>query len=169
MRKYLSIFAIALFAVFSFAACDPEQDEEAGGTNVQDMCGFWTVTASIVNSDGTLTQVTDPFVFTTSTTAANDKDSIIVNDNGNLWNFKFKVHCDYAAKTFSCAAKNYNVDTPSKAGNATITDGKVLMGQGHNIHNMPCDSISFRISFDDDDESGRVFQISGTRYAGFTE
>ena len=32
MKKYISMFLVALVGMFTFVSCDPETDEKAGGT-----------------------------------------------------------------------------------------------------------------------------------------
>jgi hypothetical protein len=115
-----------------------------------------------------------------------------IDDDGNFWSFKFKMPINYSAGTFSATDILYNDDmreiaeliaagqTPTdKNGNpltaetATITDGKILYGQGHNIHGMPTDSISFYITFSDDPYGAQFgyakHHVAGTRYSGFYE
>ena len=46
MKKYISMMAMALTLAWGFTACDVETDEEPGGTNIQDMCGYWDVICS---------------------------------------------------------------------------------------------------------------------------
>lgn len=156
------MLVVAALATFSFSACSVETNEQPGGTNIQDMAGFWDVTAYTVGSNNQLTQFTDVFSMETYNTAANKTDSMWINDLGNLWAFKFKTPINYTAKTFSCGATNYDVTQPG-IGNAVMTDGQILLGKGHNIHGLPCDSIAFKIKFSDDNKN-RTFFVTGVRH-----
>lgn len=169
MKKYICIMFAVLATSFGFVACDVETDEDAGGTNIEKMAGEWVVSVDAVDDAGNISY-TDPYgmgsiKIKTYNTAANDRDSMWIDDNGNFWTFKIKIPVNYNARTFACDTKPYD---SKNSGDATITDGKVLENAGKNIHGMPCDSIVFNIKFSDD-KNGLTYRLSGTRYAGFTE
>ena len=52
MKKYISMFMVALAATFTFVSCDTETDEKAGGTAVEKMAGLWEVTVDVVDEQG---------------------------------------------------------------------------------------------------------------------
>ena len=54
MKKILYFAMTALALGFGFTACDVETDEEAGGTNVQNLAGHWEVTADLYDTAGNL-------------------------------------------------------------------------------------------------------------------
>lgn len=198
MKKYISLALMTIALSFGFVSCDVETNEEPGGTNVQNMAGRWTVSVSQVDENGNvvfepedLFGVVDVDLFTYNT-SANSSTEMWIDDDGNFWSFKFKMPVNYGAGTFSATDVLYNDDmreiaeliaagqTPTdKKGNpltaetATITDGKILYGQGHNIHGMPTDSISFYITFSDDPYGAQFgyakHHVAGTRYSGFYE
>lgn len=198
MKKYISLALMTIALSFGFVSCDVETNEEPGGTNVQNMAGRWTVSVSQVDENGNvvfepedLFGVVDADLFTYNT-SANSSTEMWIDDDGNFWSFKFKMPINYGAGTFSATDVLYNDDmreiaeliaagqTPTdKNGNpltaetATITDGKILYGQGHNIHGMPTDSISFYITFSDDPYGAQFgyakHHVAGTRYSGFYE
>lgn len=198
MKKYISMMAMALTLSLGFTACDAETDEEPGGTNVQNMAGNWTVSVSQVDENGNLVYgpydlfgIADVTLYTYNT-AANTVTEMWIDDRGNFWDFKFRVPIDYAAGTFSATDIPYNPDmqeiadakaagTPLidedgeelVAETATITDAKIMLGAGHNLHGLPTDSISFYISFSDDGYGAKYgyakHLVTGTRYSGFTE
>ena len=56
MKKYIIQMAAAAFALMGLSACDVETNEKPGGTEVEQMAGFWDVRVHEVNADGTLTQ-----------------------------------------------------------------------------------------------------------------
>ena len=198
MKKYISLALMTIALSFGFVSCDVETNEEPGGTNVQNMAGRWTVSVSQVDENGNvvfepedLFGVVDVDLFTYNT-SANSSTEMWIDDDGNFWSFKFKMPINYGAGTFSATDVLYNDDmreiaeliaagqTPTdKNGNpltaetATITDGKILYGQGHNIHGMPTDSISFYVTFSDDPYGAQFgyakHHVAGTRYSGFYE
>ena len=198
MKKYISLALMTIALSFGFVSCDVETNEKPGGTNVQNMAGRWTVSVSQVDENGNvvfepedLFGVVDVDLFTYNT-SANSSTEMWIDDDGNFWSFKFKMPVNYGAGTFSATDVLYNDDmreiaeliaagqTPTdKNGNpltaetATITDGKILYGQGHNIHGMPTDSISFYITFSDDPYGAQFgyakHHVAGTRYSGFYE
>lgn len=168
MKKYIFMAFAALTMTFGFAGCD-DSDVDPGGTAVKDMAGQWDVTVDAVDASGN-TLYTDPYglgtiTITTYNTAANTNTEMFINDNGNFWNFTFKVNVDYAAKTFT--ANNVPYDSEG-TGTATITDGKVLMDAAKNLHGKPNDSIDFKIQFSDDD-NGLTYHVHGQRYTGFVD
>ena len=198
MKKYISFALMTIALSFGFVSCDVETNEKPGGTNVQNMAGRWQVSVSQVDENGDvvwepdeLFGIVDVDLFTFNT-AANSSTEMWIDDDGNFWAFKFKMPIDYVAGTFSATnvpydASNQEIADAIAAGNtpkdkdgndlvaetATITDGKILYGQGHNIHGMPTDSISFYITFTDDSYGARFgyakHLVTGTRYSGFYE
>jgi len=178
MKKYISI-AFAVFALsFSSISCSVETDEEPGGTNVEKMAGLWDVTLSVLDKDGNLI-AEDPWnmgVFNVMTynTADNSTTEMWLDDDGNFWNFKFKVGINYSARTFECGETDYDA---KGTGKAKVLSGKILEGAAKNLHGMPNDSIVFDIAFSDDDEDGDevfdpycyTYRISGQRFTGFYE
>lgn len=171
MKKYIKIAMMALCLSMGFVACDVETDEEAGGTNVQNLAGHWMVTVDIVDEQGQ-TLYSDPYglgeieMFTYNT-AANDADSIWITDAHNFWQFEMKIPCNVNTLTFSCPEKDYDA---AGTGKAIITNGKVLLGAATNLHGMPNDSITLDITFNDDDPAyGYIYRLSGQKYTGFYE
>ena len=198
MKKYISLALMTIALSFGFVSCDVETNEKPGGTNVQNMAGRWTVSVSQVDENGNvvfepedLFGVVDVDLFTFNT-AANSSTEMWIDDDGNFWSFKFKMLVDYVAGTFSVTNVPYDAanqevadaiaagQTPKdKDGNdlvaetATISDGKIMYGAGHNIHGMPTDSIAFYITFTDDTYAAKYgyvkHLVTGTRYSGFYE
>lgn len=156
---------MGLFSL-GFTACDVETDEDAGGTEVMKMAGFWDVTVDVIDENGDVLYE-DPYgmgtvSIMTYNTAANNATEMWLDDQGNFWAFKMRVDVNYGARTFSCAEKDYDADG---TGTAVVTDGKILEGAAKNLHGMPNDSIVFNIKFSDDDY-GFTYRISGQRYWG---
>jgi len=170
MKKYLIFAMTALALGFGFTACDVETDEEAGGTNVQNLAGHWEVTADLYDTAGNLLAADimgGTFDLFTYNTSANDADSIWITDAHNFWQFEMKIPCNVNTLTFSCPEKDYDA---AGTGKAIITNGKVLLGAATNLHGMPNDSITFDITFNDDDPAyGYIYRLSGQKYTGFYE
>lgn len=168
MKKYFSMIALALISALSFVACSTETNEDAGGTYVEKLAGQWKVQIDVIDDNGNVLYE-DPYAMGdiylyTFNTAANQKDTMWVSDEGNFWGMKMKVAVDLKNATFSAAA-----GTPyDEAGTGTVDmlEGKVLFGQGKNVNGMPCDSISLKVKYSDDNY-GFVYHISGTRFADF--
>lgn len=173
MRKYISIMMFAALAAFVFSACDTETDEKPGGTKIVKMAGFWDVTVQSIKEDGSVLSQ-DPYgLGTTSLKTYNTVDDadnrmwLNLDGKDEFYDMQLIVPIDYAAKTFSCEATKY-VYNSDKAGNVTITEGKVLLGQGRNLHGLPTDSIVFTAKFSDD-EKNLTYRITGIKHSGFTE
>ena len=170
MKKIFSMIALA--AMFSFVACDPETDEEPGGTNIEKMAGVWDVQYDGVDDDGNIT-MEDPFgagICTLYTYNTNDNGTaqMWLDDRNTFWAYKFLTNINYGARTFANEAVDYDA---AGSGTAIVEDGKILEGAAKNEHGMPTDSISFYITFSDDQYVGRYWtklHVSGRRHSGFS-
>lgn len=168
MKKYISMFMVALAATFTFVSCDPETNEEAGGTAVEKMAGLWDVTVAVVDAQGNVLSELGSTSITTYNTAANDADKMWLYDP-NFYGVKMKVNVtDYATGKFEGTANTSYNPSDAKAGNIEFLTGQVLYGQGKNLHGMPTDSICYTVKFSDDEDK-LTYRISGTRHSGFTE
>ena len=172
MKKYISMFMVALVGMFTFVSCDPETDEKAGGTAVEKMAGHWVVTVDAVDEDGNVTDenlLGKKIDLNTYNTAANEADKMWLDDGGNFYNVKMKVNVtDYKNGKFEAIPNTSYNPTDDTAGNVEFLKGQVLYGQGKNLHGAPVDSICYTVKFDDD-EDGLIYRVSGKRYSGFTE
>lgn len=172
MKKYISMFLVALLGMFTFGSCDPETDEKAGGTAVEKMAGLWVVTVDAVDENGNVVY-TDPYnkgeiEINTYNTAANDADKMWLDDAA-FYGIKMKVNVtDYNAGKFEATPNTSYNPSYDEAGNVEFLKGQVLYGQGKNIHGAPVDSICYTVKFSDDDNA-LIYRISGKRYSGFTE
>ena len=171
MRKYVSMILFVALATLAFSSCDPETDEKPGGTKVEKMAGFWDVRVHEVNADGTLT----PNAFGGSTynlqtynTVENTADKMWVNLSvGKKWSLLLVTPINYGARTFACQNVKAVYNSDDAGATVSITDGKVLEGQGHNLHNLPTDSIVFNVQLST--YPGKTYRVTGTRRSGFTE
>ena len=164
------MMAMALTLAWGFTACDVETDEEPGGTNIQDMCGYWDVIWYAVDANGeVLDEWTDGTIYTFNK-ADNSTTQMWLDDQNTYWAFRFLVNIDYNAKTFNCAATDYDA---AGSGTAVVKNGKIMLGAAKNLHGMPTDSIAFEISFDDDNYPAKYgfdhYLVAGTKHSGFTE
>ena len=170
MKKYISMMAMALMLCMSFTACDVETDEKPGGTNIQDMCGNWDVTWYAVDASGNVLDEWQYGTIFTYNKADNGTTQMWIDDQGTYWNFQFLVDIDFNAKTFVAGERDYDA---AGSGKAVLTNGKIMLGAGKNLHGVPCDSISFEISFNDDDYPAKYgfdhYLVAGVKYSGFTE
>lgn len=169
MKKFL--YTVMLLAgVAMFSACDHEflgPKDSVGGSAVEAMSGEWYVTVDLIDEDGELV-AEDPyglgrFLILTHNTSANKADELVVNDNGNFWDFAVATNCSLKNKTFSCE------EVEAYEGcDVTIWDGKILPGMGHQNNGSVADSIVFCIMFSDDDPD-MYYRMSGVRYSGLAE
>lgn len=171
MKKYISMFLVALLGMFTFVSCDPETDEKAGGTAVEKMAGHWVVTVDAVDEDGNVIDenlLGKKIDLNTYNTAANDADKMWLDDAA-FYGVKMKVNVtDYNAGKFEATPNTSYNPSDDEAGNVEFLKGQVLYGQGKNIHGAPVDSICYTVKFSDDDNA-LIYRISGKRYSGFTE
>ncbi len=172
MKKYISMFMVALVGMFTFVSCDPETDEKAGGTAVEKMAGHWVVTVDAVDEDGNVIDenlLGKKIDLNTYNTAANEADKMWLDDGGNFYNVKMKVNVtDYKNGKFEAIPNTSYNPSDDSAGKVEFLKGQVLYGQGKNLHGAPVDSICYTVKFDDD-EDGLIYRVSGKRYSGFTE
>lgn len=172
MKKYISMFLVALVGVCTFVSCDPETDEKAGGTAVEKMAGRWVVTVDAVDEDGNVIDenlLGKKIDLNTYNTAANEADKMWLDDGGKFYNVKMKVNVtDYKNGKFEAIPNTSYNPSDDSAGNVEFLKGQVLYGQGKNLHGAPVDSICYTVKFDDD-EDGLIYRVSGKRYSGFTE
>lgn len=171
MKKYISMFLVALVGMFTFVSCDPETDEKAGGTAVEKMAGHWVVTVDAVDEDGNVIDenlLGKKIDLNTYNTAANDADKMWLDDAA-FYGVKMKVNItDYKNGKFEATPNTCYNPSDDEAGNVEFLKGQVLYGQGKNIHGAPVDSICYTVKFSDDDNA-LIYRISGKRYSGFTE
>lgn len=171
MKKYISMFMVALVGMFTFVSCDPETDEKAGGTAVEKMAGRWVVTVDAVDEDGNVIDenlLGKKIDLNTYNTAANDADKMWLDDAA-FYGVKMKVNItDYKNGKFEATPNTCYNPSDDEAGNVEFLKGQVLYGQGKNIHGAPVDSICYTVKFSDDDNA-LIYRISGKRYSGFTE
>lgn len=173
MKKYISIFALALVLGLGFASCSTETDEPAGGTAVEKMAGHWVVTVDAYDEAGNLLYE-DPYGMGewnmyTYNTADDDADQMWLSDGNNFWGYTIKVNVDLNTMTFSCKDM-YIYTAEDEDGNpydvfCTITEGKVIPNGGLNVNGKPTDAIQYNIEFTDD--PGSIYYVYGVRYAGF--
>lgn len=172
MKKYISMFLVALVGMFTFVSCDPETDEKAGGTAVEKMAGHWVVTVDAVDENGNVIDenlLGKKIDLNTYNTAANEADKMWLDDGGNFYNVKMKVNVtDYKNGKFEAIPNTSYNPSDDSAGNVEFLKGQVLYGQGKNLHGAPVDSICYTVKFSDDDNA-LIYRISGKRYSGFTE
>ncbi|MBQ9451028.1 MAG: hypothetical protein IJU34_06920 [Bacteroidales bacterium] len=170
MKKILTI-ALALVSL-AFISC---QKDPIGGTATQEVSGQWYVQADGVDASGNLPadEYADVygignFLVLTYNTSANTENEIFVDDLGNFWDFKLKVACNLAAKTFGNSGEvpNLNYDC-----NVWVRNGKIVPNGTKTPSGMPADYIEFEVGFDDDEDAAELgfdhYKIHGFRYTGF--
>lgn len=175
MKKVL-YFATLLLGI-SLASCEKD---EIGGTATEATAGQWYVTVDAADENGNVVPgLEDPFglgriVVFTANTSANVPTEMIVADNGAFWDFRVKVVCDPNNMTFqTTTTENNNLVEEYEDINVTISDGKIFPMAGTQNNGTRSDSISFYISFSDDEYPAQYgyakYKVSGIRYSGLVE
>jgi len=188
MKKYVSIFALALVMGLGFSSCSPETDEPAGGTKVEKMAGHWMVDIDAVDDDGNpipggahyfgYDEARIPLF--TYNTADNSDTKMWIDDNGWFdlsWYYGNPAYPNYSFKNLVNVDLNNLTFTSDDAENLsgaygiTIEGGKILMGAAHYNNGTPADSIVFYVKYTDDpwypDDGYAKYKVSGIRYSGF--
>jgi hypothetical protein len=171
MRKYFNIFAAILLSVSLFS-CEKEEDV-VDYTPVRTMAGDWYV-QSVDPTTGAVLQ--DYFQLLTSCTSSFDKDTLVISDLGNLYEFNTKVKVDVDGKTFAQDKANSNYYKLNKTTKlytnynitCSVTEGKITEGTKLLPSGTKADEISFKIKFSDD-SAGTIYLIKGYRKTGFIE
>lgn len=165
------VYAIVALATLTLASCEKDP---IGGTATEKMAGQWYVTLQHIDADGKVMYGGEDlfgvgqFIVLTFNTAANDKDSLFVQDyNGAFWDFKVRTACNLDDLTFNIKAGENLQYAPC---NVDITGGKILRGAATTPSGAKADSIVFDIAFDDDPYPGAGYydhhRITGYRYTG---
>lgn len=175
MIKNIKYLLLTLLVAVAFTSCSKE---DIGGTATQDLAGEWMCIVDAIDDEGNVV-MEDPFgmgqvLMITYNTNANDGKELWVDDLGNFWEFKVKVPCNVAAKTFGS-------DTPVVSAfvgddglydiEVELADGKVVFGGAKTPSGMPADAIEFTVSFEDDDYPAAFgyskYLVHGYRRTGF--
>lgn len=160
------IYFIAVSACMLLASC--QHKEQPGMTATVDMAGQWYVQCDLLDGDEVIAEDVygyGHFLVYTYNTAANDPKEMFLEDSGNFWDFKIRIACDPAKKTFSAsAAQNCVEDYEDLV--CDVTNGKIIYGGATTPSGQKADLITFDIVFSDDDP-GIVYRMSGWRYTGF--
>jgi len=170
--KRIFFIAILFSLGLMFTSCEAlfewNQPEEptVEYSAVWPLSGEWWVQYSL--EDGT--DVSGGYMaLHTYNTAAEDVNKLWVSDAAaHFWIYTAKVDCDVPSRTFSgsVASAAIDGDVPYDI-NITITDGKVLEDGGFSTSGVVCDSIYFKIEFEDD--PGTKYVVAGVRRTGFLE
>ena len=104
MKKYISLFVVALVISLGFASCNVETDEPAGGTAVEKMAGHWVVQVDVIDNGQV---IEDPYGLGlwdmyTYNTAADESDKMWLSDGNHFWGYQVKVPINLNAQTFAC-------------------------------------------------------------------
>lgn len=161
MKKNITYKLLALvLIVTAISSC--RKDRVVGGTEVQNLAGQWWVRFD----NGTGPFGAKYYSFITYNTSANSPTEMWIEDDGSAWDIKGKVKTDASALTFS----GLNIVNTSYNSHFTITDGKIMLGAAKGpVSKTKTDSISFKISFDDDDPANTVYSVAGYKVTNFKE
>jgi len=179
MKKIFYSFLAVTLGALSLVSCNSDTDIEAGGTAVEKMAGNWVVSMDAIAADGSLVEeayVDKGQTIYTYNTAANLSTEMWLDDFENLWSGYFPYYQKLEVDTKIKVDVDYNnltFQTNGVVGGVTITNGKILLGQGHNLHGKANDSIYFEIKIEGDTwpagDGFDRYRVTGVKYDGFYE
>lgn len=178
---------MALMAV-AFTGCNPETDEEPGGTAVEKMAGTWTVTfmQSVDEYYALFEGMANPnlsamapeqldklewediygsgkVTILSSNTAANVNTEMWLVDK-NFWGTQIKCNVNYPERTFEAPEQEVYDGCRMQ-----VIGGKVLEGAATTPRGVPADSIVAYVKYSDDQYGFTYMKMSGYRYTGYAE
>lgn len=175
--KNILYMAASLLLCLMTVSCSKE---DIGGTATEKVAGQWYVSVDGVDENDEVIPGFEDFFYDgrkmllTYNTADNNPNEMIVDDLGNIWEFKVKTVVDQNAKTFqTTTTENNNMWAGYEDINVTISGGKILPKAGRQNNGSPADSIVFYVSFSDDTYPAKYghtrYKVSGIRYSGLAE
>ncbi len=154
----MKLYIFLAFLSVGIVSCDLGDDPAIGGTATQAVAGEWFVYYSV---DGE--QISDYSLVTTSNTAANVANELLITDDANFYDFKVKTPLNLEAKTFGGSGlQNLAYDIT-----VNLLNGKILSDAATTTGGNTTDSIYFEMEFSDD--PGTIYTGSGYRRTGFLE
>jgi len=172
MKNYAKLI-IGFALAFAVISCNKEE-YKAPSSKTLDMAGrWWTELYFDGNGDGVPNP--DFLIFSyadfggygiaTSNTAANDADSMIIEDVQGSWPFRIKAPVNLAERIFTPATVlNIQQDYLGSGETVTIKEGKILKGAAHAKSGRVADSIYLKFEFSDD--PGSIYIYTGHRDSG---
>jgi hypothetical protein len=155
MKKIL--YAIGVVTAFIIYSCQKYDNPVVQTSATYPISGEWWVTLKDTGGH-VLVNYTKLLTYNTS---SNTPDSVWVDDQGNIWDFKVKAACNVKVKTFAVDS-TLNQYYPI---NVAIKNGKVILKGGVTKGGNVSDSIYMQIGFTDG--GGETYVISGVRRTGF--
>lgn len=169
-------------ALLSLSVLSCKKDKyEAPKSKVVDMCGSWWVRVyDDADKDGVVTAADLILDYSdiissgspvpgiiTSNTAANDADTVLINDPTHIWPFKLKAAVDYSHLAFKSGVGSLNID-PNAIGtgdSVTVIEGKILKSAATSLSGNKVDSIYLNLHFSEDPANNYIF--TGLKRTGF--
>jgi hypothetical protein len=155
------IFLFIAIAAIGFSSCSKKPD--VGGTDLQKMANEWWV--QLYDPSGALVYPASYHGHIATYNSASSNDSLWIDDQAEIWDFKVKAKADINSLTFSTnkfvsVIDNYNIWV-------NITEGKILENAGKSKTGVVTDSIYMKIEFEDD--PGTVYTLRGHARTRFSE
>ena len=173
--KKITFLLIMTAAVF-ILSCKKEKYEAAKAKTVA-MAGRWWVELyqdADINGIPTEDELLYAYAdfegqgIVTSNTAADDADSVIINDAKESWPFKIKAPINLSALTFTPSTNlNIHPDYVGSGETVRIIEGKILKAAARSKSGAIADSIFLEFEFSDD--AGTQYIYAGHRDSGFPE
>lgn len=172
MKKIAII--ISAFALF-LVSC--KEEYKAPVSNTVSMAGRWW-TEFYGDPDQTGVPTPDNLIYayadfggfglTTTNTAANDADTVLIDDLHGSWPFRIKAPVNTSNLSFTPGTVlNINEDYLGSGETVTIIEGKILKGAARSKSGAVADSIILVFEFSDD--AGNRYIYSGHRDSGQPE
>jgi hypothetical protein len=175
MKKYFNLIVVTAF-VIAMASCNKEE-YKAPVSSVVSMSGRWWTELyfddaqdGIPVSDGLIYAYADfgGYGLTTTNTAANDVDSVLIDDLHGSWPFRIKAPVSLGSLSFTpSTVLNIQEDYLGTGETVKIIDGKILKGAARSKSGAVADSIFIEFEFSDD--PGSYYIYTGHRDSGQPE
>lgn len=165
MKKNNIVNRICTIGLITLVLSSCQKSAPVGNTSAVKVANDWW--CHLLDEQGNA--LTGYAPFSTYNTSGN-KDSIWVDDGGNLYNFKVKAKFTSDGTFESSGTKDeyYDPSDPTAAPETVkISDGKVLEKAGKSKTGAIVDSIYMKVIFSDDPST--TYIIAGTAKTGFDE
>jgi hypothetical protein len=164
MINFKKLLLLPLLLSLGFlSSCNEDDEPEVEYMATYPVSGEWVVDYYVETSPGQLELIAPHTQLRAYNTAANVPTEIWLDDQGSFWDYKVRSGLNMTDLTFS-GAELQNESNDSKV---TLTEGKVIKN-GTKVNGIQADSISFKVSFDDDETPyGTTYHASGHRSTGF--
>jgi hypothetical protein len=158
----ITALLLSVFALTFMSSCDEGGDPDPGGTATQRFAGDWHIIG--YETDGVTPAFGGGYVLFSTYNAASNDQNFWIDDHDEFFEIKTKVQANNSSLTFAGEPNSAELYTD---GTVTVTNGKILRGEGRTFGGHEVDSIYFEAEFDWD--PGVVYKFGGHKRTGFLE